>query len=86
MRQPVHLSQNQEEVDKKVFLAAKLAKEIGCRDAVIFTVDSDVAILACYFSQMFHINLLVQIRSVNNYQVIEVTRWIQALLANPDIP
>ena len=51
MCQPVHqLLQNQEEADTKVFLAAKFAQEIGCRDAVIFTVDSDVAILACYFA------------------------------------
>ena len=51
MCQPVHqLLQNQEEADTKVFLAAKFAPETGCRDAVIFTVDSDVAILACYFA------------------------------------
>ena len=50
MCQPVHqLSLNQEEADTKVFLAARFAQEIGCRDAVIFTIDSDFSILACFF-------------------------------------
>ena len=73
MSQPVHqLSSNHEETDTKVFLAAKFAQEIKCRDAVIFAVDSDVAISACYFAQMLEINLLVQIGSGNNYRVIDV--------------
>ena len=71
--QPVHqLSSNHEEADTKVFLAGKFPPEIGCRDAVIFTVDSDVAIITCYFSQMFEVSLLVQIGSGNDYQVIDV--------------
>ena len=53
------VSLNQEEVDTKVFLATKFAQEIGCRDAVIDTVDCDVAILACYFAHMLEIHLLV---------------------------
>ena len=73
MSQPAHqLSSNHEETDTKVFLAAKFAQEIKCRDAVIFAVDSDVAISACYFAQMLEINLLVQIGSGNNYRVIDV--------------
>ena len=65
--QPVHkLSLNQEEADTKVFFAAKFTQEIGYRDAVIFTVDSSVAILACYFAQMLEINFLVQVGSGNN--------------------
>ena len=73
MCQPVHqLSSNQEETDIKVFLAAKFAQEIGCRNADIFTVDSDVVILACYFAQMLEISLLVQIGSGNNYRIIDV--------------
>ena len=57
---PVHqVSLNQEEVDTKVFLATKSAQEIGCRDAVIDTVDCDVAILASYFAHMLEIHLLV---------------------------
>ena len=68
MSQPVHqLSSNQEEADTKIFLVAKFAQEVGCRDAVIFTVDNDVAILACYIPQMLEINLFVQIGSGNNY-------------------
>ena len=73
MCQPVHqISSNHEEADTKVFLAAKFALEIGCRDAVIFTIDSDVAILACYFAQMLEINLLVQIGSGKNCRVTDV--------------
>ena len=30
------------------FLAAMLVQEIGCTDAFIYTIDSDVAILAMY--------------------------------------
>ena len=40
------LSSKQEETDTKVFLAAKFDQDFGCRDVEIFTVDSDVAILA----------------------------------------
>ena len=44
--QPViGLSSNQEKAGTKVFLALKLAQEIGYTDAVIYTVDSNVAIL-----------------------------------------
>ena len=49
-----------------------IAQEIGCRDAVIFTVDSDIVILTCNFVQMLEINLLVQIGSGNSYRVIHV--------------
>ena len=77
MSQPVHqLSSNQEEADTKIFLVAKFAQEVGCRDAVIFTVDNDVAILACYIPQMLEINLFVQIGSGNNYWVIDIKHHI----------
>ena len=70
MCQTVHqLSSNQE---VQVFLAAKSPLEVGCRNAVIFTVDGDVAILAWYFAQMLEINLLIQIGSCNNYRVINI--------------
>ena len=48
------LSSNQEEADTKVFFAAKFAQDLGCRDVGIFTVDSDVAILACYYSELLN--------------------------------
>jgi len=38
----------QEEADAKMFLAVKIAQDIGCSTAIIFTVDSDVGVLACY--------------------------------------
>ena len=37
------LKSNEEEADTKVFLAAKFAQDLRCRDVGIFTVDSDVA-------------------------------------------
>lgn len=46
------LSQKQEEVNTKNFSAIEFAQEIECRDAVIFTVDSHVANLACFFAQI----------------------------------
>ena len=49
MCQPARqLSSNQGEADTIVIFAAKFAQEIVCGDAVIFTVDSDIANLACY--------------------------------------
>ena len=60
MHHPFHeLSSNQEEADTKVFLAAKQTQEIGCSEAGIFTVDSDVAILACYYARKLDIRLLL---------------------------
>ena len=53
-------------------MAAEFAQEIGCRDAAIFTLNNDAAILACDFAQMLEINLVVQIESGNNYRVIDV--------------
>ena len=46
--QEPELSSKQEEADTKVFLAARFGQDLGCRDVGLFTVDSDVAILACY--------------------------------------
>ena len=59
-----------------------IAQEIGCRDAVIFTVDSDIVILTCNFVQMLEINLLVQIGSGNSYRVIHVNdhTWSDSII------
>ena len=76
--QPViELSSNQEEADTKVFLAVKLAQEIGCTDAVIYTADSDVAILAMYYSRRLSINLFVQLGTGSNVRIVDVgnTDW-----------
>ena len=59
-----------------------IAQEIGCRDAAIFTVDSDIAILACYFAQMLEINLLVQIGLGNSYRVIHVNDTPGAIVSS----
>ena len=68
--QPViELSSNQEEADKKVFLAVKLAQETGYTDVVIYTVDSDVAIMAMYFSRRLAVNLFVQLGTGSNVDV-----------------
>ena len=76
--QPViELSSNQEEADTKVFLAVKLAQEIGCTDAVIYTADSDVAILAMYYSRRLPVNLFVQLGTGSNVRIVDVgnTDW-----------
>ena len=70
-RQPViELSSNQEEADTKVFLAVKLAQEIGYTDVVIYTVDSDVAILAMYYSRRLAVNLYVQLGTGSNVKIV----------------
>ena len=59
-----------------------IAQEIGCRDAIIFTVDSDIAILDRNFVQMLEIGLLVQIGSGNSYRVIHVNdhTWSDSII------
>ena len=70
-RQP-EISSNQEEADTKVFLAAKFAQDLGCSDIGIFTVDSDVAVLACYYSQLLTSRLFLQIGSGSNLRILDV--------------
>ena len=70
-RQP-EISSNQEEADTKVFLAAKVAQDLGCSDVGIFTVDSDVAILACYYSQLLTCRLVLQIGSGANLRILDI--------------
>ena len=66
------LSSNQEEADAKVFLVAKFAQDLGCRDVGIFTVDCDVAILACYYSELLNCRLLLQIGSGSNLRILDI--------------
>ena len=70
-REP-ELSSKQEEADTKVFLAAKFAQDLGCRDVGIFTVDSDFAILARYYSQLLNCRLLLQIGSGSNLRILDI--------------
>ena len=53
----------------KVFLAVKLAQEIGCTNA---TVDNDVVILAMHYSRRLAVNLFVQRGTENNVRIIDV--------------
>ena len=66
------LSSNQEEADTKVLVAAKFAQDLGCRDVGIFTVDSNVAILACYYSELINCRLLLQIGIGSNLQILDI--------------
>ena len=47
-------------------------QEIGCKDDAIYTVDSDVSILACYFAQMLEITMVVEIASGKSYGEINI--------------
>ena len=81
--QPVtELSSNQEEADTKVFLTVKLAQEIGYTDAVIYTVDSDVVILAIYYSRRLVVNLFVQLGTGSNVRIVDEgnTDWQSELV------
>ena len=81
------LSSNQEEADTKMFLVVKIAQEIGCTQATIFTVDSNVGILACYFASPVNIQIIVQIGTGRNKRLLDISgntldvKLIQALLS-----
>ena len=60
------------EDDTKVFLAAKFAQDLGCRDVGIFAVDSDITILACYYSELLNCRLLLQIASGSNLRILDI--------------
>ena len=81
--QPVdQLFSNQEEADTKVFLASKVAQEAGCSDAVIYTVDSDVAILALYYARRLSIHLFLQLGTGSDVRILntQATDWPSDLL------
>ena len=70
--QPVdQLSSNQEETDTKVFLASKVAQEARCSDTVIYTVDSDAAILVLYYARRLSIHLFLQLGIGNNVLILD---------------
>ena len=66
------LSSHQEETDTKLFLAAKHACSRGCTSVTIHTIDSDVAILACYFAPMLSAPLHIKIGTGKNDQILDV--------------
>ena len=70
-REP-ELSSKQEEANTKVFVGAKFAQDLGCWDVGIFTVDSDVPILAYYYSQLLNCWLLLQIGSGSNLRILDI--------------
>ena len=55
-----------------MFLPVKLAQEIGRTDAFIYTVDSDVAILAIYYSRKIAVNIFVQLGTGSNVRITDV--------------
>ena len=56
----------QEESDTKMFLAANYAGLTGQRKVLIATVDSNVAILACYYAPFINLDLFMRIGTGNN--------------------
>ena len=76
-----HVS-NQEEADTKVFLSAKVAQEMGCDDAVMYTAASDVAILALYYASKLSINIFVQIGTGSNIRIVDThtPSWSEEIL------
>ena len=64
------LCSSQEEADTKIFLTANYAGLTGQRKALIITVDSDVAVLACYYTPFINLDLLVRIGTGNNVRYL----------------
>ena len=52
------LSSKQEEADAKMFLAANYACNRGVESVTIHTVDSDVAILVCYYAPIIESRII----------------------------
>ena len=74
--QSVHVPQlcsKQEEADTKMFLAANFACSRGCQSITIHTVDSDVAILACYYARILSKPLYIKIGTGRNERILNVT-------------
>ena len=64
------LSSNQEEADTKVFLATQFAENVGCSDTTIFTVDSDITILATFYVRQINCRLMVHIGVGSNMRIL----------------
>ena len=64
------LSSDQEEADTKVFLATQFAENLGCSDITIFTVDSDIPILAAFYVRKVNCRLMVHIETCGNQKVV----------------
>ena len=67
------LSSNQEETDAKMFLAANYASNRGVKSVTIHTVDSDVAILACYYALTIESRIIIKIGNGKYERMLNVT-------------
>ncbi|CAB4012350.1 Hypothetical predicted protein [Paramuricea clavata] len=69
------LSSDQEEADTKMFLCCLHAiRYFSCENICIFTVDSDLAILAIYYKNYIPCNLFVEIGSKAKKRIIRIAR------------
>ena len=67
------LSSKQEETDAKMFLAANYASNRGVKSVTIHTVDSDVAILACYYALIIASRIIIKIGNGKYERMLNVT-------------
>ena len=76
------LSSNQEEADTKVFLATKFAENVGCSDITIFTVDSNIEILAVFYVRKINCRLMVRIGVGSNMRILDIgtSKWSDGVL------
>ena len=68
------LASKQEEADTKMFLAASYASSRGSNSVTIQTVDSDVAILGCYFAPSIGTELYVNIGTGKYERLLNVSQ------------
>ena len=73
------LQNDQEEADTKIFLCAAHAATLGKEKALITTVDSDVALYACYFESRIPISLYVSIGVKERRRVIDVNEIVSEI-------
>ena len=67
------LSSKQEEADTKMFLAANYACNRGVQSVIIHTVDSGVAILACYYAPIIESRIIIKIDTGKYERMLNVT-------------
>ena len=66
------LSSKQEKADTKMFLAANYACNRAVESVTIHTVDSDVAILACYYAPIIESRIIIKIETGKYEQMLNV--------------
>ena len=67
------LESSQEEADTKVFLCAQFATTLGINSITIITVDSDIGILALFYSLYLPSQIVLQLGSASTIRYLDIS-------------